>query len=115
MAITSSIVALAWGRHMPAKLLSSADGQANRPHAPSVEPIGVPPTPAQETNPLTPEPIRNTATPMAGSYLLGNPANLRKAEGADPRSSGQRTESRRPAAQIKGHTPRAGRLSASDF
>ena len=115
MAVTSSIVALAWGRHSSAQRLSSGDGSAIRPHTPSVEPLGVAPTPTQETKPLASEPIRNAATPTAGSYLLGHPANLRKADGTDPRPSGPRVETRKPAAQVKGHTPRAGRLSASDF
>jgi serine/threonine-protein kinase len=115
MAVTSSIVALAWGRHSSGQRLSSVDGQANRLHTPSVEPLSVQPTRAQEPNPLVREPGPTSGTPVAGSYLLGNPANLRKAEGADPRLSGPRAEVRRPAAQVKGHTPRAGRLSASDF
>lgn len=114
-AVTSSIVALAWGRHLPAKRLSSVDGPANRPHTPSVEPIGVSPAPTSETNLLVREPGPSSGTPVAGSYLLGSPTNVRKVDGPEARLSGPRSEAHRPAAQGKGHTPRAGRLSASDF
>jgi len=127
MAVTSSIVALAWSRHLPGKRLSSVDDKTNRSHTPSVEPLGELPMSTREANPLaaegdpkhpfnlTREPSQTAATHRTGIELLGKSMNLQKAEGTDKRLSGQRTEAHRSAAQAKGHTPRAGRLSASDF
>ena len=124
MALTSSIVALAWGRHLPAHQLSHRDDQATRTHIPSVEPIGGLLTGTQEPNPLHTEGEnkpsatelgQTPAAPLGGSYLLGKSATMRRADGADPRLSGQKSAARKPVSQGKGHTPRAGRLSASDF